>query len=233
MVADRISVRKPGKSILAAPQIDVLVLDDSEFDRKRIKRLFRSAESNLNVHEADTLLCFEKLLDVTQYDVIVIDYSLPEGTGIDAVELLRKHPQNGDTVCVMIAGNDQSEVAVQALKMGCADYISKSRLSEERLRETLVASISQRLKPEVGDFVPRGQRDKIAQGIVADLSAVLQPKLARILRDLRVLKRQLNHPDTNVPGGLDNIDKTCVELWKALAQSPDLHVRDPKSKPFH
>lgn len=204
------------------PTVKVLLLDDSEFDRLRIRKMMLDAGVNLKMEEAATLEGFSSHLDAAVFDVVLIDYNLTAGNGMDALRIIQKHPENADAMTVMITGDDHSEIAVQAIKMGCEDYISKSALSSERLKQAVIGSLTAKLV--AGEATQEHHRhiEMLAADVLNDLSSALQPKLAKMLRDIRLLKRRLDHPDTNVPQSLSEIDRTCVELWKALSEAPEL-----------
>lgn len=206
----------------SANSASVLIIDDSEFDRKRIRRLFRDAGLNVFLDEVDTISNLQDMLNETSYDIVLIDYNLSEGTGIDAVTLLHSHPKHADTKAIMITGDDQSNVAVQALKTGCEDYISKAQMTAERLKQSVVSSIRKRAAAQNSSAKMELMVQDLANDVLNDLSGILQPKLANMLRDLRALKRQLNQPDTNIPERLENIDRNCIEMWNALAKAPNL-----------
>lgn len=62
---------------------------------------------------------------VTGFDVLLLDYRLP---GMDALEALREIHQvrQLDVPVILITGHGTEEVALQAMKLGAADYLVKS-----------------------------------------------------------------------------------------------------------
>src|SRR5437868_13598688 len=57
------------------------------------------------------------------YDLIILDYILPDGTGLDVCNHLR---QNGiKTPILMLTGKDEIADKVQALNAGVDDYLIK------------------------------------------------------------------------------------------------------------
>lgn len=58
-------------------------------------------------------------------DVILMDYRLPDGNGIDAVAtILESHPE---TRVVMLTGSGGNELLARAIEAGCVGLISKDR----------------------------------------------------------------------------------------------------------
>lgn len=93
---------------LSAPlnvQIKILILDDSSFDRLRIKREISQSGFSAQV---DEIVCLHNLLprlENTTYDVVVFDYFLPDGNGEDALKILSQNERNKAAIPVMVSGN--------------------------------------------------------------------------------------------------------------------------------
>jgi DNA-binding NtrC family response regulator len=68
-------------------------------------------------------------------DVALIDLRLPDGSGMDLLEHL---DHDGATKVILITGHADVESAIEALRMGASDYLTKP-LDVERLREILGA----------------------------------------------------------------------------------------------
>lgn len=99
-------------------------------------------------------------------DVIISDYSMPQFTGLKAVELLR---QRGlDTPFILVSGSSGEEIAVEAMKRGATDYLLKDRIA--RLHSAVTHALEeQRL---------RSERHRMQQQLAAQRAA-LQASEAR------------------------------------------------------
>jgi len=65
----------------------------------------------------------EYYVGIRNYDLILTDWMLPDGDGVDLIALVKqKSPR---TACVMISAKDDKESEVKALKAGADDYIKK------------------------------------------------------------------------------------------------------------
>ncbi|MAY89376.1 MAG: hypothetical protein CML02_21980 [Pseudooceanicola sp.] len=196
--------------------IRALILDDSVFDRRRIRRLTHDTNLQISLDEIASIEALDRILDQEKFDVILIDYNLPQGDGIDALRHIRAHPVNGDCPAIMVTGNDSSAIAVQSLKMGCSDYLPKERLSAGSLRDSIVKAIETFSEERDAPPLPQPEVDRLTSVVMQKYASALQPKLARIIRDLRTLKSKLPDESTNVPGSLETVERQCIHMWAIL-----------------
>jgi DNA-binding NtrC family response regulator len=122
------------------------------------------------------------------YDLILLDLSLPDGTGLD---LLTTFQQRGiDTPVFMITAYGSIEVAVEALKRGAADYFSKpwdneklvieiERMISKRRLERENQELKRALKQRYSFPNIVGKSDAMLR--VLDLVAQVAPSRATIL----------------------------------------------------
>jgi signal transduction histidine kinase len=87
------------------------------------------------------------LLEQDEFDVILLDIRLPDGSGFELLARLRQHRSLLDTPIIVISGLDQSSDVTAALHDGANDYITKpfdlpvvlariaTQLSLKRLKE--------------------------------------------------------------------------------------------------
>ncbi len=106
----------------------LIVDDDAEFRSHLIEILNESGyltESAASAKEAF------KHLRAQEFDVVLLDYMMPKQTGIDAIaEIKRLRPK---TKVVMITAFASVEKAIDAIRKGGSDYISKPFKIEDLL----------------------------------------------------------------------------------------------------
>ncbi|AGX87622.1 HD domain-containing phosphohydrolase [Candidatus Symbiobacter mobilis] len=59
------------------------------------------------------------------FDLLIVDYMMPELDGIEFIRLLRARPGREDIPILMITANDQKQVRYQALEVGATDFLTK------------------------------------------------------------------------------------------------------------
>lgn len=185
-----------------------LLLDDNRVDRMRIMRLCDSADLDLDFEEASTLAEFDGALSGSPYDLFLIDYRLGEGDGLIALDMIGRYPAQQNARAIMIAGDSQIQVAVDAMKSGCGDFLLKDHLTEARLLRTIEGVMSQ--KP-LGRAPALPQVAVEAAEFAQDHSGEMRAILSAMLRQVRSL-RQSNGRNAEV----DGLEVSCARLWNFL-----------------
>ena len=113
-------------------KIKILIIDDNQDDIELYKRLLRKSfeckfvEANL-AHVALNSIRNEK------FDIIYLDYLLPDMDGIEFIKHIKKEKFYYCPV-VVLTGHGDEEIATSFLKVGASDYIGKSKVSVDSLR---------------------------------------------------------------------------------------------------
>ena len=78
-------------------------------------------------------------LGARDYDVVLLDLSLPEAKGLDA--LLRIRERFEDVPVIALVGRGEDELAGQALQAGAQDFLQKGKISGELLARAVRAAV--------------------------------------------------------------------------------------------
>jgi len=137
-------------------RLKLLLVDDDEVDRLAIGRALRVAGLEAALDEADSVSAAAAALRGRAFDCVLLDYQLPEGDGLDVLRAVRQ--ANLDTPVVILTGRGDERTAVELMKAGAADYLSKHALSPERLVQSLrYATERQQLQRERDQLLVREQ----------------------------------------------------------------------------
>ena len=100
---------------------DILIIDDEKAIRKALTEIL-SAEGYKTEEAGDGEEGLKKFKEKS-YDVVLCDIKMPK---LDGIEFLQKaNESNADVPVIMISGHGNIETAVDAVKKGAFDYISK------------------------------------------------------------------------------------------------------------
>jgi len=119
--------------------VRLLIIDDDPVDRQTYLRFLSADETNVYVVvEAATADEGARLLSDGPYDCIVLDYRLPGGDGLTMLQLFRdSEGQALASPVVMMTGQGSEALAVEAMKYGVADYLTKDSLTAQAFRRAI------------------------------------------------------------------------------------------------
>lgn len=118
----------------------ILVIDDSEDDREAIRRMLARATANTyDVVEATSGEEGVRLFHERHPHCILLDYSLPGRNGVAVLEEIRKsHPF---AAAVMLTGQGSEAIAVDVMKAGAQDYLTKDVISRDTLERAIAHAV--------------------------------------------------------------------------------------------
>jgi PAS domain S-box-containing protein len=124
----------------------ILLLEDDPNDVELIESVLRQEGFGDQITLATSLHQFQSLLDRGGFDVVLSDYRLPVGSGLDAIRLVRE--RDPDVPMIVVSGSLGEEQAIETLQHGATDYVLKQRLSRlgPALRRALAEHEERRLR---------------------------------------------------------------------------------------
>ena len=134
----------------------VLLVDDEEKIVKTLGRALRE-EGHL-VTTTSRAVDGQRLLAEQSFDLLIIDYRMPDRSGMDVVkELVATTPESERPAMVMMTAHGSVESAVEAMKLGAHDYLQKPFEIDELLLTARRALAAQRARTELTYL--RNERD--------------------------------------------------------------------------
>ena len=101
----------------------ILIIEDEAAIRRVLKRIISDESKSYNVEEAEDGIKGIELVKVADFDLILCDIKMPK---MDGVEVLKKLKElKPETPVIMISGHGDLETAVETMRLGAYDYISK------------------------------------------------------------------------------------------------------------
>lgn len=108
-------------------ELHVLVVEDSQDDAELLLRVLRRGDYEIVYERVETAQAMRDALARARWDIVLSDYSMPEFSGPQALELLKA--SGVDVPFIIISGTIGEETAVDALKAGANDFLVKGRLA--------------------------------------------------------------------------------------------------------
>jgi DNA-binding response OmpR family regulator len=101
----------------------LLLIEDDDDTAELVGKALQAALPSFTVRYARTLREGIGALSEIEADCVVMDYRLPDGDGLDGLRSIRR--RSPSLPVVMLTGAGSEEVAVEAMKLGAADYLVK------------------------------------------------------------------------------------------------------------
>jgi two-component system chemotaxis response regulator CheY len=117
----------------------VLVVDDFATMRKIEKNILGQLGIK-NVDEADDGATALPKVQQNQYDVILLDWNMPQMSGLEFLKALRADPNTKDVPVVMVTAEALKDNIIAAAQAGVNDYVVKpftAAVLEEKLKKVL------------------------------------------------------------------------------------------------
>ena len=101
----------------------ILIIEDEEPIRRVLVRILTDEDSSFEIHEASDGKKGLDLIKNDSYDLVLCDIKMPK---VDGIELLQRTRKTNSTVpFIMLTGHGNIETAVESMKLGAYDFISK------------------------------------------------------------------------------------------------------------
>ena len=128
------------------PPLRILHLEDEARDAELIQTILEDAEILCDVRRVDNEADFANALELSGFDLILADYTLPSFDGISALKLAKEIAP--EVPFIFVSATLGEELAIEALQRGATDYVFKTRLSR------IVPSV----RRAIGEATERAQR---------------------------------------------------------------------------
>ncbi|MGO9409402.1 MAG: sigma-54-dependent transcriptional regulator [Spirochaetia bacterium] len=157
----------------------VLVVDDDEIIRKFMRDLLEA--NHYDVEEAPTVTAAGQTLYEREFEVVLTDLMLPDGSGLDVLQAARARPYLPEVLLITAYGTIDS--AVEAVKGGAFDYLTKPLSTQKLLLAVERAMERRNLKREVRELRNAVEGRYAPENIVA-----ASPGMRKVLEMVNIVR---------------------------------------------
>ncbi|SEA55828.1 sigma-54-dependent transcriptional regulator [Psychroflexus halocasei] len=163
----------------------ILIAEDEASIRRVLKNILTEEDSKFEIFEAKDGQEAIKIIESEKLDTVLCDIKMPKKDGVEVLSYVKE--QEIDLPMIMISGHGDIETAVETMKMGAFDYISKPP-DLNRLLNTIRIALShndlhqenKKLRKKVSKkFKMVGESEEIDQ--IKTIIAKVAPTDARVL----------------------------------------------------
>ncbi|MCK4343033.1 MAG: sigma-54-dependent Fis family transcriptional regulator [Phycisphaerae bacterium] len=210
-------------------KIRVLIVEDEELIRWSLRQRFE--ERGYQVVEVETGQAALDAFDEGLFDLILLDYRLPDMTGLDVLRGVRE--VDHDTVVIMMTAYSSIETAVEAIKLGAFHYITKPFQISQLLLTVDKALETTKLRREVRELRRQMKQEFGMEAIIGRDASML--RLFEIIKQVSrtgvstvflrgetgtgkdLVARVIHHNSDRAVNSFVNI--TCTALSESLLES--------------
>lgn len=152
-------LRRAQNQNMMTAQNSVLLIEDNPADAALVFEYLSGWSSSQMIEHCTSLSAAIELLNNKTMAVVLCDLNLPDSGGLVTVSRLLSIC---DTPIIVLSGQQDSDIAMQALRLGAQDYLEKSTLSTDALLRAMEKAI-QRFQ---GDYLHRKLLSNNPDGMV-------------------------------------------------------------------
>jgi len=201
--------------------LTVLLVDDAQVDRRVYQRYLQTDTTvKYRCLEAETLEEGLVLYQQEQPDVTLLDFSLPDGDGLEFLAQINDGIADLQWPVVMLTGQGDERIAAKAIKLGAADYLVKQDLTATALQIAVIQTYQNALLRQQLDrsrqqaAITTSIALKIRQSL--DLQTILDGAVQEVQKSLkadRVLIYRLTSETDIISGEI--LAEAVVAPWTA------------------
>jgi DNA-binding NarL/FixJ family response regulator len=159
--------------------IRVVLVDDHDLVRRGVREIIHEQHDMRVVGEATSYGLLRELMRDTEFDVLILDVSLPGRSGIEVLETLIDPPQaapvssrdqerrggeridKGSIKALVLSQYPEDQYAVRALKAGALGYLNKATSAQRVIEAIRTVNAGQKyFTPEIGQALVRSIIDQ-------------------------------------------------------------------------
>ena len=160
-------------------EYNVLVIEDNQGDFVMVEDFLFETVANASIKHAVDFKAAENALlhQQVEFDIILLDLSLPDKTGISLIEQVVKLSNN--VPIVVLTGYADFKFGIKSLSLGISDYILKDELTAMLLFKTIIYSIER--KRSISRLEAS---EKQIRNFANQLNNVIEEERSRIAREI-------------------------------------------------
>ena len=199
--------------------IQILLVEDDPRDAALVKAyLNEKPDFRVALYGVETLADALKSIDSRDIDLVLLDLSLPDSSGLDTFASL--YGKASQLPIVILSGNEDETLARQMVQRGAQDSLSKDLMSGPLLRRTLRHAIERKhiheeLRSTQMQLIQSAKMESIGR-LAAGVAHEVKNPLARILIGTEFLTEVIQSDDPDILAMLERMDRAVHQADKIV-----------------
>ena len=131
---------------MAGPALNILLVEDNPADAASIELMLSEIElqqqQRYRLKTADSISAGIRHLDEGSFDVVLLDFELPDSSGFDTLQRIQR--STPEVPIVALTGHSDEEFAARAISLGVQDYLVKGRIVSDLLYRAMLYAIERK-----------------------------------------------------------------------------------------
>lgn len=126
--------------------VPVLIVDDDERFAALLQQLLAAVPLGITLapHWVNSAATAREAFDQNRFELVLLDNKLPGADGLDLLAELAQRPPERQPAVIMLTATGNETIAVQAMKRGAVDYLSKLDLDLAALTRAIHVALQRR-----------------------------------------------------------------------------------------
>jgi signal transduction histidine kinase len=204
----------------------ILLVEDNAGDARLLREALADVPATFELRHVQQLRDGVDALCAGGVDVVLLDLSLPDATGLEG--LRRLHGSSPGVPIVVLTGLDDDELALRAMQEGAQDYLVKGRVEGALLARAIRYAVERKRAEEAGrklhlERAARIEAEALAQereDMVAIVAHDLRNPLAVVAYASAALRRAGLHAGQEKQ--VDKIDRAVARMNRLMSDLLDI-----------
>lgn len=122
--------------------LELLLIEDNPSDRRLVREHMRDARAAVRISDCDRLSSAAVRLAGSEVDCVLLDLSLPDATGLEALARVRELAP--DVPVVVLSGLEDETLAMEAMSRGAQDYLLKGDADGPLIERSVLYAIERK-----------------------------------------------------------------------------------------
>jgi PleD family two-component response regulator len=162
------------------------------------------------------------MLEKENSDILLIDWQMPEMSGVELMQRIRSHPEHQQKYIIMVSGKDTIEDKVVGMDAGADDYLTKPVETRELLVRIRAARRILKLEKEL--------IEQARKNTVLEMALSISDKIGNPLAAARLLQKYIQgsvQKDSMISQSVEDLGTVLLEIQELLKKYQS--IKNPQS----
>jgi sigma-B regulation protein RsbU (phosphoserine phosphatase) len=203
-------------------QTRIMIVDDNQAFTDGISLLLES--EGYICHPVNDPRTTFKMLEKENSDILLIDWQMPEMSGVELMQRLRSLPEHQRKYIIMVSGKDTIEDKVVGMDAGADDYLTKPVETPELLARIRAALRILKLEKEL--------IEQERKNTVLEMALSISDKIGNPLAAARLLQKYIQgnaQKDSTISQSVEDLGTVLLEIQELLKKYQS--IKNPRTIP--